>query len=152
MTETTRTRSVMHWRRSIWRSSWGYELGAGVHRPDGAVRPRVRQIAAGDLAALEREILAAKVRSGLALTAPVVSCYEAGRDGFWLHRWLVAHGVSNVVVDSSSIEVSRRARRAKTDRLDAASCCSCCCGGRRASRGCGVWSTCRRPRRKRRGS
>ena len=48
------------------------------------------------------------------------SCYEAGRDGFWLHRWLIAQGVENVVVDSSSIEVNRRARRAKTDRLDVA--------------------------------
>src|SRR5688572_1073788 len=82
-------------------------------------RPRVRQIAAGDLVALAREILAAKARCGLPLTAPVVSCYEAGRDAFWLHRWLVAHDVANVVVDSSSIEVSRRDRRAKTDRLDA---------------------------------
>lgn len=49
---------------------------------------------------------------------PVRSCYEAGRDGFWLHRWLLAHEVENVVVDASSIEVNRRARRAKTDRLD----------------------------------
>jgi transposase len=64
-------------------------------------------------------MLAAKVRFGLALDARVRSCYEAGRDGFWLHRWLVAHAIDNVVVDSSSIEVSRRARRAKTDRLDA---------------------------------
>ena len=51
--------------------------------------------------------------------APVVSCYEAGRDGFWIHRALVALGVANRVVDSSSIEVNRRARRAKTDRIDA---------------------------------
>jgi transposase len=48
----------------------------------------------------------------------VISCYEAGRDGFWLHRYLVAHSITNHVVDSSSIEVNRRARRAKTDRLD----------------------------------
>ena len=47
------------------------------------------------------------------------SCYEAGRDGFWLHRWLLAHGIHNLVVDSSSIEVKRRRRQAKTDRLDA---------------------------------
>jgi transposase len=47
-----------------------------------------------------------------------MSCYEAGRDGFWLHRWLVAHAVNNHVIDSSSIEVNRRARRVKTDRLD----------------------------------
>jgi len=49
---------------------------------------------------------------------PIVSCYEAGRDGFWLHRYLVHCGVANVVVDASSIEVNRRARRAKTDRVD----------------------------------
>ena len=47
-----------------------------------------------------------------------MSCYEAGREGFWLHRWLVAHAVNNQVIDSSSIEVNRRARRAKRDRLD----------------------------------
>lgn len=82
-------------------------------------RPRVRQIVAGDLAGLQREVLAAKVRFGLGEDAPVRSVYEAGRDGFWLHRWLCAHGLTNVVVDSSSIEVNRRARRAKTDRLDA---------------------------------
>ena len=60
--------------------------------------------------------MAAKRRFGLAVDAPVWSCYEAGRDGFWVHRWLVAAGIANVVVESSSIEVNRRARRAKTDR------------------------------------
>jgi len=49
----------------------------------------------------------------------VHSCYEAGRDGFWLHRHLVAQGIDNIVADSASIEVNRRKRRAKTDRLDA---------------------------------
>jgi transposase len=49
----------------------------------------------------------------------VVSCYEAGRDGFWIHRALLREGIGNRVVDSASIEVNRRARRAKTDRLDA---------------------------------
>jgi transposase len=83
-----------------------------------AQRARVRVMAAGDLRALERELLQAKVRFGLALEAPVRSCYEAGRDGFWLHRWLLTHDVENVVVDSSSIEVNRKFRRAKTDRLD----------------------------------
>lgn len=48
----------------------------------------------------------------------MVSCYEAGRDGFWLHRYLVSLGIENQVVDSSSIETNRRERRAKTDRLD----------------------------------
>ena len=56
----------------------------------------------------------------MADATPVISCYEAGRDGFWLHRWLLAQDVMNHVVDSSSIEVNRRARRAKTDKLDLA--------------------------------
>ena len=64
-------------------------------------------------------MLAAKLRFALVPDAPVRSCYEAGRDAFWVHRWLVAAGVHNVVVEASSIEVNRRARRAKTDRLDA---------------------------------
>ena len=46
---------------------------------------------------------------------PVVSCDEAGREGFWLHRFLQTHGITNQVVDSSSIEVNRRKRRAKSD-------------------------------------
>ena len=48
----------------------------------------------------------------------IVSCYEAGLDGHWLHRWLTDHGVTSYVVDPSSIEVNRRGRRAKTDRID----------------------------------
>jgi transposase len=80
-------------------------------RQRGRVRP-------GDRAAVERALADAKRRFGLAADAPVRSCYEAGRDGFWPHRFLTVLGVTNLVVDSSSIEVSRRARRAKTDRLD----------------------------------
>ena len=81
-------------------------------------RPRLRQIPAHATDRVLEEIARAKVRFELPADAPVVSCYEAGREGFWLHRWLVAHAVSNHVIDSSSIEVNRRARRAKTDRLD----------------------------------
>jgi transposase len=68
---------------------------------------------------LEKEVRAAKERFGLAEDTPVVSCYEAGRDGFWLHRYLCSKGVENIIVDSSSIQVERRRRRAKADRLDA---------------------------------
>jgi transposase len=49
----------------------------------------------------------------------VMSCYEAGYDGFWLHRLLQAHGVHNHVIDPASLQVNRRARRTKTDRIDA---------------------------------
>jgi transposase len=80
--------------------------------------PRMRSLAAGAMDVVVAEIARAKRHFALAPDAPVLSCYEAGRVGFWLHRWLVAHGVTNTVVDSSSIEVSRRARRTKTDRLD----------------------------------
>ena len=75
-------------------------------------------IAPGDRVGFARAIATARLRLGVARGAAVRSCYEAGRDGFWPHRWLTALGVSNLVVDSSSIEVPRRVRRAKTDRLD----------------------------------
>ena len=82
--------------------------------------PRFRGIAARDVELLQMEIAKAKRRFGLPADARVVSCYEAGRDGFWLHRYLVKQGVENSIVDSSSIEVNRRKRRAKSDGLDAA--------------------------------
>jgi transposase len=65
------------------------------------------------------ELSKAKLRFGLPQDVKVVSCYEAGRDGFWIHRLLLHLGIQNVVVDSASIVVSRRKRRAKSDRLDA---------------------------------
>jgi transposase len=67
---------------------------------------------------LAGEIAAAKQWFGMSATAAVRSCYEAGRDGFWLHQHLTSIGIDNRVVDSSSIEVNRRQRRAKSDRLD----------------------------------
>jgi len=68
---------------------------------------------------LREEIEKAKSRFRLDNDVRIVSCYEAGRDGFWLHRYLLSEEIENVVVDSSSIEVNRRKRRAKTDRIDA---------------------------------
>jgi transposase len=81
-------------------------------------KPRERSIPARDQERVLNEIAQAKRRFGLPETAPVVSCYEAGREGFWLHRFLLAHSLTNHVVDSSAIEVSRRQRRAKSDGLD----------------------------------
>jgi len=81
-------------------------------------RARTRRIAAGTVDVLRAEIARAKARFGLPPETEVISCYEAGRDGFWLHRYLRAHGITNHVIDSSSIEVNRRARRNKTDHLD----------------------------------
>jgi len=89
----------------------GFTVGLGQ-------APRLRSLTARELAGLVEEIRLSKVRFGLPESAPVVSCYEAGRDGFWLHRYLTTLGVTNLVVDSASIEVNRRRRRVKTDRLD----------------------------------
>ena len=87
---------------------------------------------------LREEIAKAKQRFGLPADAPVCTCYEAGRDGFWLHRALTSLGIHNVVVDSSAIEVNRRRKHAKTDPIDAAKLLNLLCryhGGERK-----VWS------------
>ena len=85
---------------------------------DGQRGPSRYSVDAGDKDAVAHCIGKARERCKLEPQAQVHSCYEAGRDGWWLHRWLIEQGVDNIVVDSSSIEVNRHARRAKTDRLD----------------------------------
>lgn len=86
---------------------------------DGSCRGiRRRTVPAGDLARLSEELPLARKRFGLSPDCPVVSCQEAGRDGFWIHRHLEAQGVQSLVVDSASIERSRHKRNPKTDRLD----------------------------------
>ena len=91
-------------------------------------RPRARvgsHICIGSMVATRLALLArisslqARAARGLDATIGVVCCFEAGRDGFWLHRLLTAHGVVCHVLEPTSILVNRRARRAKTDRLDA---------------------------------
>jgi transposase len=89
----------------------GFTIGVGQ-------RPRIRTIQARDLSALRWEIQEARRRFRLADTFTILSCYEAGRDGFWLDRYLHAQAIANLVVDSASIEVSRRSKRVKTDKLD----------------------------------
>jgi len=98
---------------ALGKNTWKLGFTIGVAQP-----PRERMIPAGEVERLQQEIARAKQRFGLPEEACVMSCYEAGRDGFWLHRSLVAHGIQNHVIDSASIEVKRRQRRAKTDRLD----------------------------------
>ena len=96
-----------------WRT-WKMAFTIGASQP-----PRIRSVPARATTVVLNEIKKAKQRFGLPEDAPVVSCYEAGRDGFWIHRFLRHVDVQNIVVDSASIEVSRRKRRAKSDRLDA---------------------------------
>jgi transposase len=95
-----------------WKS-WGLAFSTGF-----AQKPRLRTISARDLDALALEITRASQRFVLPDEAPVLSCYEAGRDGLWLHRHLTHIHIQNIVVDASSIEVNRRARRAKSDQID----------------------------------
>jgi transposase len=92
--------------------SWKIALGPGDKRY------REVTVDAGDLAGVERATAMAKEWFGHAADGPILSCYEAGRDGFWLHRALEARGWANVVVDAASMDVDRRARRVKTDRID----------------------------------
>ena len=97
----------------LGRRQWTLAFTTGIGQ-----RPRRRTLSTTAWERVRDEIAAAKARFGLPVDAPVVSCYEAGRDGFWIDRYLTSLSVENVVVDSSSIEVNRRARRAKTDRMD----------------------------------
>src|SRR6516165_4781978 len=111
---TTATAPVLYLAFELGWTSWklAFTVGAGQ-------KPRLRSIPARDTDALLLEIGAAKTRFGLPDEAPVISCYEAGRDGFWLHRFLADRRIENLVVDAASIEVNRRQRRAKSDNLDA---------------------------------
>ena len=122
----------------LGKKDWKLAMTSGF-----GVDPWVRTVSSGDLRAVERALREGRRRLGLPACAPVMSCYEAGRDGFWIHRALTQMGIRNRVVDSASIEVSRRARRAKTDRLDALKLVRMLvrvCGGERR-----VWSEVRVP-------
>lgn len=110
--DSTKDFQVLYMAFELGKTSWILALF------DGRKKRRV-QIAAKDIKAVTKEVALAIEKLGLQQDAPIFSCYEAGRDGFWLHRVLVKKGINNVVVDSSSIEVNRKARRNKTDHLDA---------------------------------
>lgn len=92
-----------------------WKLAFGI----GGKNARIVSVGARNVEDLNAEIEKAKNKFKLTPDCPVFSCYEAGRDGFWIHRYLDSQGVKNLVVDSSSIEVNRRKRRTKTDKLDA---------------------------------
>jgi transposase len=90
-------------------------------RLPGSEKSRLHRVEGGDTTALLALIrdLRSRAETKLRHAADVACCFEAGRDGFWLHRLLTAHGASAYVLEPTSILVNRRARRAKTDRLDA---------------------------------
>jgi transposase len=107
--------AILHLALELGEKYWKVASTRGL-----AQTPRLRQVRSRDLPALLEEIERARKRFGLPAEGRVVCCYEAGMEGFWLYRALEAAGIETLVVDSSSIDVKRRRRRAKTDRLDAA--------------------------------
>ncbi len=112
--EGSRSEGVLHMALELSEKKWTVAFTTGLGQ-----KPRIRQVRGRDLEMLAFEVAKAKRRFGLEAETRVVSCYEAGMDGFWVHRALVEAGIENVVVDSSSIDTKRRGRHAKTDRLDA---------------------------------
>jgi transposase len=107
-------RRALHVAFELSKSNWKLAFSDGTMRP-----PRVVNVVARDLDGVLFQIDKAGLSFGLGASVSVHSCYEAGRDGFWLHRFLESQGIHSYVVDAASIEIPRRKRRAKTDRLDA---------------------------------
>lgn len=105
---------VLYMAMELSKNTWRLAFSVGAER-------RIRQVTvpARDLSKAAEAIKKAKQKYKLSGGTAVRSCYEAGLDGFWIHRWLESLVVSNLVVDPASIQVSRQKRRAKTDRLDA---------------------------------
>lgn len=107
---------VIHVGIELSRSTW-----LVATRLPNAKKPQLFRISGGETSALLKLLsslrmrIAAKTRRSV----KIICCFEAGRDGFWLHRVLIGHGIENHVLEPTSILVNRRARRAKTDRLDA---------------------------------
>jgi transposase len=112
--QATKSQAGLYLAFKLGWTAWKLGFSTGI-----AGAPRLRTMRARDLEALWDEVARAKKRVGLPEETRVYSCDEAGRDGFWLPRSLPAQGIHTLVVDSASIEVNRRGRRTKTDRLDA---------------------------------
>src|SRR5262245_58462525 len=129
MTATTTNTGTLYVALELGQDKWLLACAT-----QAAEKPRYRGLPARDLDKLREEIAKAKQRFGLAAGAPVCTCYEAGRDGFWLHRALTTLGITNVVVDSGAIEVKRRRKHVKSDPVDAAKLLNLLCryhGGER---------------------
>jgi transposase len=138
MTTTTTATGTLYIALELGQDKWLIACAT-----EAAQKPRFRTLPARDLARLHEEIAKAKQRFDLPPDAPVCACYEAGRDGFWLHRALTSRGINNVVVDSGAIEVNRRRKHVKSDPVDAAKLLNLLCryhGGERR-----VWSVVKVP-------
>ena len=110
--DTKNTQTTLYMAMEVSKASW--KLGFSTN----GTKVRVVTTHGGSVPSVVRAIAEAKVKLGLGKDVRVLSCYEAGRDGFWIHRALLAEGIENVVIDRSALEVDRRKKRAKTDRID----------------------------------
>lgn len=113
---------------------------AALHAPGLGDKISLHTLSSGDVPGLLERIgrVSAKLRRTGFGAVRVTSCYEAGRDGFWLHRVLVAQDIDNHVIDPASVAVDRRARRAKTDRIDARALLRTLMAQTRGERACSV--------------
>lgn len=114
-TKATTVEGALYMSMDLGGSKWTLAFSDGR----AAEKARVRNIPAGELEALMREVRLARQKFGLSDTARVRACYEAGRDGFWVYRALVERAIDVLVIDAASVETRRHARAAKTDRIDA---------------------------------
>ena len=106
------TYTAVQRRRSTRQSSSARKLGSSLFFGQGKVQPSLHRIKGGSFAELVMRLRTASKDERLLV------CYEAGYDGFWLARSLAAEGVDCRVLDPASLQVNRRARRVKTDRID----------------------------------
>ncbi len=109
---------VLYMAIEMGEKSWKLLFSNGEVKPNGQLRVYQRVVGGNDYLGVGEALEKAAARFKLSERATVISCYEAGQDGFWPHRRLAELGIANRVVDSASIEVNRRHRRAKTDQLD----------------------------------
>lgn len=116
MASMTTQGDVIHVAIELSQSSWL----VAARLPD-AKKSHLFRIAGGEASALLKLLSSLRMRFAAKTRRPakIICCFEAGRDGFWLHRLLIGHAIESYVLEPTSILVNRRARRAKTDRLDA---------------------------------
>src|SRR3984885_9898273 len=109
--ETARCLFAIELSKQSWVIGFITPLSAKINR---------RILSGGDWRGLLQliEEMRARVSRETGRAVEVISCYEAGYDGFWLHRQLEVHGIRNYVIDPASLQVDRRVRRVKTDRID----------------------------------
>lgn len=116
-TDSTRSNATLYIAFDLSRTKWQLAMSDGVAKPRDVVVDRESVDAAK--VQFIKEIAAAKLKFGLPASAPATAVFEAGRDGFWIQRWLRVIGVDCIVIDPASITVDRKAKQRKTDQIDA---------------------------------